>query len=49
MLLSNSGLHLTRFEADLDINQLLPLLDIVLAQQGDVKDLVNQWLKVISV
>ena len=39
---------MTKVEAKLDINQLLPLLEILLGQQSDVKDLVNQWLKVVS-
>jgi hypothetical protein len=49
VLLFNSGLRVAHAQTDLDISQLLPLLEMLLDWQGDVKDLVNQWLKIISV
>jgi len=30
------------------LNQILPFLDIILSQDGEVKSLVNQWLKIVS-
>jgi hypothetical protein len=46
-LLFNSGVHLSKVETDFDINQLLPLLEIVLSQEGNISGLVNQWLKLV--
>jgi hypothetical protein len=40
--------YTSKVEIDFDINQLLPFLEIILDQEGQVKGMVNQWLKIVS-
>ena len=41
MLLFNSGVHLSKVENEFDINQLLPFLEIILSQEGNISGIVN--------
>lgn len=48
VFLLNSGVNIAKVPIELDIKQLLPLLEMILSQDGNVSSLVNQWLNIVA-
>lgn len=48
VFLLNSGVNVAKVPSELDIKQLLPILEMILSQDGNVSSLVNQWLNIVA-
>lgn len=48
VFLLNSGVNIAKVPSELDIKQLLPILEMILSQDGNVSSLVNQWLNIVA-
>jgi hypothetical protein len=48
VFLLNSGVSMAKLKSEFDIRQLLPILEIILNQDGNVQNLVNQWLNIVA-